>query len=72
MYSLTDVACYPLASEEGTLQSTMHITCAREMASVAAQNMALSAVAAQYTPLPSFSLKFLRYSMTFFGVAEGM
>jgi hypothetical protein len=41
------------------------------MATVAAKNMALAAAAAQFAPLPCIQLKFLHFSWTFYGVAEG-
>jgi hypothetical protein len=50
---------------------TAHVQCAREMATVAAKNMALAAAAAQFAPLPCIQLKFLQFSWTFYGVAEG-
>jgi hypothetical protein len=67
----TDVACYPLVCESGVLVQTQHVQCAREMAAVAAKNMALAAAAAQYAPQPCIQLKFLQFSWTFYGVAEG-
>ncbi|KAG5176548.1 hypothetical protein JKP88DRAFT_242342 [Tribonema minus] len=68
---MRNVASFPLSCEDGAISRSTHVHDAREMARVAARNMALAAAAAQFTPVPMRALKFLKFSWTFYGVAEG-